>query len=90
MFIQGLRPRTQGEMFMRNLKNLEDAILLATTLENIVSTGPRTSNVNFVKVNKAQFDRKPPVKLFLGKCNKCQRAKCNKCWSNYDNFVLKL
>ena len=74
VFIQGLRPRTQGEMFMRNVKNLEEAILLATTLENIVSTGPRTSDVNFVKVNKPQFDRKPPVKLFLGKCNKCQRV----------------
>ena len=74
VFIQGLRPRTQGEMFMRNVKNLEDAILLATTLENIVSTGPRTSDVNFVKVNKPQYDKKPSVKLFLGKCNRCHRV----------------
>ena len=72
VFVRGLRPKTQSEMFMRNITTLDDAILTASTLENL-RPGPRLNDVNFVKINKPSFDKRSHVKNFQGKCNKCHK-----------------
>jgi hypothetical protein len=72
-FIGGCRPKTQAELFSRNVTNLEEAITLATTLETIANA-PRMSEVNYVKINNSTFSKKPHGKsAFQGKCNKCQK-----------------
>jgi hypothetical protein len=74
IFIAGLRPKTQAEMFINNVTNLDDAIARATTIENIANA-PRMSEVKYVKINNSVFNKKSHVKVpFQGKCHKCQKS----------------
>jgi hypothetical protein len=84
IFIAGLRPKTQAEMFINNVTNIDDAIARATTIENIANA-PRMSEVNYVEINNSVFNKKSHVKVpFQGKCNKCQKVghKEVDCYSN--------
>ena len=67
-FIQGLRPKTSVELFLKKVTKLEDPILIASSFESVMYN--KLSEVNFVKVNKPR-----PT----AKSDKYKNVKCYKC-----------
>ena len=66
-FMQGLRPQTRVELFLKKCTTLEEAILIASTMESVRPN--RINDVNFVKFNRnSNNERYKNVK-----CNKCGR-----------------
>ena len=66
-FIQGLRPKTRVEIFLKKVTTLEKAILVASSMEAVI--GNRPKEINFVKLKKRGFLRK--LEKIDIKCFKC-------------------
>jgi hypothetical protein len=63
-FVQGLKLNTRKELFIKEVKDLEDAILLASKIENIDLSTSRENNVSAVNVvqTRKNFDREKNIK----------------------------
>ena len=68
-FIQGLRPKTRVELFLKKVDKLEDAILVASSMENALGAKPKEVNT-FVKVNKGKN---------INDKSKYKDVKCHRC-----------
>ena len=55
-FLRGLRPKTRHELFLKKASSLEEAILIANTIESAKNQGSDPERSNFVKfTNKKNF-----------------------------------
>ncbi len=48
-FMQGLRPKTRIELFIKKVVKLEDAILIASSIESVLGNS-RQNEINYVGV----------------------------------------
>ena len=79
-FMQGLKPKTRVELVIKGVTNLEEAIIMATSIEHARFSGKKEySSVNYANTNKKPFNKKKSnAELKKERIKTLQCYRCNK------------